>query len=111
MHIDEDLVGILELGETLHFHPEIGVLHAGDIRDEAAFLEIAARERAVEIVDNGGAERLRLAVGGIRHGDGLRGVGLQSQTLRERSQWRRPSDPTVGYCAGCSRARANPQAA
>jgi hypothetical protein len=68
VHVDENLVSILELGEALHFHPEIGVLHAGDVRDEAALLEIAAREGAVEIVDNGGAERLRLTVGGVRHG-------------------------------------------
>jgi hypothetical protein len=43
------------------------VLHPGDVGDEAAFLQIAARQGAVEIIDNGGAQRRGLAVGCIRH--------------------------------------------
>ena len=57
MHIDEDLVGILGLGEALYLEPKVRMLHAGDVRDEAALLQIAPRQCAIEIIDDRGPER------------------------------------------------------
>ncbi len=67
VHVDEDFVGVLGLGEPADFEPEISVVHAGDVRDEAALLQIAARQRAVKIVDQGGAGAVGTAHG-VGHG-------------------------------------------
>src|SRR5262249_12258940 len=84
--------------QALHFEPEVRVLHAGDVGDEAAFLQIAARQRAVEIIDDGGAERPGFAGGCVGHSTGLGRVGGTVKCFgdaRENALTRRRWRPTI----------------
>src|SRR5262249_5920315 len=79
LHIDQDFVGVLGFGEALHVLPEYVVIDP-EVGDEAALLQIAARQRAVEIIDERGADGfVPRAARGSALGPGM-GVGHAYRT-------------------------------
>ena len=66
LHVHEDAVAVGAAGELARFLPEGGLVHA-QRGDEAHLLHVAAGERAVEVVDQGGLHGFQ--------GPGFRGLG------------------------------------
>ena len=79
VHVGQDGVAALRLGQSPGFLPEVLVIHAQFVRDEGVFLHISGREGPVEIV-------------GEDHSRALEGHGA---VLAGRATWGNVGSPTL----------------